>query len=118
MRSRRLVLGLILLTLLATCLAAAAKLRATPKYDRIQVGMTYSELVALLGPESAYPPPPPGITHVHYTGEAYWELDEGTILVDAGPRFPLPGRPEGRVAGKRIRPRPPLERLAWLAGWR
>src|SRR5262245_24156570 len=38
--SRHLNLGLILLTLLATCLLAAAKLRATPKYDRIQVGMT------------------------------------------------------------------------------
>lgn len=46
MRSRRLILGLIVLTLLVTVLAAAAKLRATPKYDRIQVGMTMIEVAA------------------------------------------------------------------------
>jgi hypothetical protein len=51
-RSPRLILCLILLTLLATCLAAAAKLRATPKYDRIQVGMAEAEVFDFL----AFPP--------------------------------------------------------------
>src|SRR5262245_62043904 len=46
MRSRRLILCLIVLTVAVFCLVAARKLTATPKYDRIQVGVTtLSELL-------------------------------------------------------------------------
>src|ERR1700752_4997 len=102
MRSRRVILGLILLTLVATSLAAAAKLRATPKYDRIQVGMTSGGGQELLGPWAwCYG------SGLAYSPRCYFE--EGSVnavFVD------------GEVVERSTTRRGPLERLAWLAGWR
>jgi hypothetical protein len=44
MSSRRIILGLLVLTVAVFSLIAARKLTATPKYDRIQVGMTDKEV--------------------------------------------------------------------------
>jgi hypothetical protein len=51
MRSRRLIVGLILLTLLATCLAAAAKLRALSRSATLSRD-TQDKLARLIGAES------------------------------------------------------------------
>jgi hypothetical protein len=53
MRSRRLILCLILITIAAFVLVAGVKLRATPKYDRIQNGMSRDEVIEILGKPDA-----------------------------------------------------------------
>jgi hypothetical protein len=109
MTPRRIILGLILLIVVSFCGLAAAKLRATPKYDRIQVGMTLEEV----GVPCHVPSP------IEREWEAIWgnaesiECDEGRI------KLKLQRTADGTlVTGKSITRRGPLERLAWLAGWR
>ena len=107
MRSRGLILCLIILTLLTTCLAAAAKLRATPKYDRIQVGQPVDLKLKIGGGAFAGT----GAVAVSFRHET----DEGRIHLDV--RSEGSGQPF-IVTQKRLERRGPLERLAWLAGWR
>src|SRR5262245_61345576 len=105
MTSRRIILGLIVLTVVAFGLLAAAKLSATPKFDRIQVGMTAGETGGILGP--------PDRVDVSLRDRGLlWNCDEGTVLVTFDPTGDL------KVESKLIKRRGPLERLMWLAGWR
>src|SRR5262245_6936402 len=110
------VLLLILVTLTAFCGLAAAMLRATPKSDRIRDGITDKEVQSLLGR-------PDGFRSLF---AEFWVFEEGTVEVDfriEGWSFDLSGDPTPSpiilvANGERIAPRGPLERLAWLAGWR
>lgn len=111
MRSNRLILGLISLTLVVTVLAVSAKLRATPKFHRIQAGMTRGQLREVLGPGhnwDGYVSPEP-----EWSDWDGWDYDEGLLMVclkpdETGSKV---------VTDKKLLKRGPLERLAWLAGW-
>lgn len=107
MTLRRIILGLILLTVAVFCLVAARKLTTTPKYDRIQVGHAIDLSFTIGG--GAFANPAGAAVNFHE------DTDEGRITIDAcsaGPDKPF------LVTRKHITPRGPLERLAWLAGWR
>lgn len=81
MNSCRLVLCLIMLTLLVTCLAAAAKLRTTPKYERIQVGMTMAEVDDIIHLERGRYRGISLHTMKDGTQEGACTCDEGVIIV-------------------------------------
>lgn len=101
------VMVMIAVTLVAFCLLAAAKLTTTPKYDRIHPTMTRAEVAAVLGP-------PSGGSSSLFIVEV-WDCDEGDTAV-MYTREPEGGEP--KVTSKKITRRGPLQRLAWLAGWR
>jgi hypothetical protein len=106
------VLLLILVTLAAFCGLTAAKLRATPKFDRIQDEMTLAEVKGVLGHRVSRSGSVNSMSGV-------WFYDEGEAAVNFRWAERLEGNEfELRVAGKTISRRGPLERLAWLAGWR
>jgi hypothetical protein len=113
MRQRRLVFGLIGLVLLALSIVTAAKLRATPKYDRIWKGMTLDEVESILGKNHDYDRE--SSVGLQY-GPRVWEIDEGTIVVDfywkvdsdEGEVY------RGGVSRKELVSRSPFDRLAWL----
>lgn len=102
------LLLLMVLALGGLCLIAAAKLRATPKYDRIGLDMTEEELEAILGTPTA-------------SGylKSVWVRDEGVIEI--GFREERDSETEShryRVAETSIERREPLDRLAWWTEWR
>jgi hypothetical protein len=111
------ILLMIAVVLLATCLLAAAKLRATPKYDRVQVGMTLEEIEEILDSphretsKVSFEADARGSTLLRTSTliSAEWLTDEGVVLVHFA---------EEAACSKTITRRGPLERLAWLAGWR
>lgn len=113
MNARGIILGLIVLALVVTVLAASVKLRATPKYDRIQVGMNYAEVNGIFEDYDRW-----GWAHCR-SGRGPWEVerqfdcDEGAVVVKV--EF---WTDSSSVTAKSIARRGPLERLAWLAGWR
>jgi hypothetical protein len=106
------VVLLLIITLVAFCLLAAAKLRATPKYDRVQPGMSETEIVAILGQSDG------GWNNSEYTT---WTCDEGQITIRfkwqphrGSEQSPL----EAIALEKTIMRRGPLDRLLWLLGRR
>lgn len=106
------VVLLIVITLVVFCLLAAVKLRATPKYDRVQPGMSDSEIVAILGQSDG------GWNNSEYTT---WTCDEGQITIrykwqsrNGSGQSPL----EAIAQEKSFTPRGPLDRLLWLLGRR
>jgi hypothetical protein len=106
------VLLLILVTLTAFCGLAAAKLRATPKYDCIEIGTTttYPELLDRI-PANWWEP-----STILATGDyvSVFCCDEGRIEVVCRPKADNCVV----IVEKKITRRGPLERLALLAGWR
>lgn len=111
MRSRRLVVYLMILSLIAICLVAVVKLQATPKYDQIQIGMTWQEVVDIVGCDGK------ALAARDLSTRVAFKSDEGEIVVFLGQA----GRDEfvpGRVERKMIDRRGLLGRLAWMAGWR
>lgn len=112
MTLRRIIFGLILLTVAVFCLVAARKLTATPKYDRIEGDITFPEAYELLG-ASELEVSKHDAEGVQYLVRGEWEVDEGRITLI------LCGEDGGRpIFRKQLVRRGPLERLAWLLGWR
>src|SRR5262245_24858705 len=97
------ILVIITVVLLAFGLLAAAKLTATPKYDRVKVGMTRDDVEVILGQ------PRGGVGGAWYM-DYVWDADEGGIAVRMEPT-----ETGFRATEKSINRRAPLERLALLA---
>lgn len=115
MRSRLLILVLIIMTVLVTVLTASAKLRATPKLDTLQVGARQSDVDSVLGASQ--------IT-LNRGGLKVWDLDEGHAVVYFGAEedsseaagFP----PEGAVlvvTRSHVSRRGPIGRVLWHLGY-
>ena len=106
MRSRRLrhlIICLIALTALAACIGAATKLRETPMYDRIQIGMTGRDVEEAVG-------------HALLVNNEYeWDFNEGRVHIDY--EWHWGECSYAIVKGKSIERRSPLERLARMMGW-